>query len=406
MKILLVSGHYYPHLFGGTENVVQTLAEALVVRGHDVAVATLTPNRLMQSDQINGVKVYYLPLRNVYFPGPPIRRSSAAKALWHTIDVYNPLMSTALAHVLQREKPDVVNTHNVGGFSVAAWQTITARGIPLINTAHGINLLCSRYMVRREGMCRTRCRTCRVYTWPKKRLSRHVDVFTGVSRYIVDTYSAHRMFPNAEKLVIHNSCTVSRDVVGLSSSDHSSLRVVFLGRLHWSKGLDLLIRSFLELPEGRAELIIAGTGEPEYERQLRAAVGSRKDVHWLGFVSPDVALQGAHITVVPSVVNDSAPLVVLESMARGVPVMGSRRGGIPELIGEDAGWTFDPDYPTTLTDKLRFALESRARLIQMSECALSRARAFSVDNMVDGYLGAYLRARERRGGYRPTYVNV
>lgn len=404
MKILLVSGHYYPYVFGGTENVVQTLAEALVARGHDVVVATLTPNRSTQSDQINGVKVCYLPLRNVYFPGPPVRRSSAAKALWHTIDVYNPLMSAVLADVLQRENPDVVNTHNVGGFSVAAWQTITARGVPLINTAHGINMLCSRYMVRKEGVCRTRCRTCRVYTWPKKHLSRHVDVFTGVSRYIVDTYSAHRMFPNAEKLVIHNACTVSRDVVGLSGSDHSPLRVVFLGRLHWSKGLDGLIQSFLQLPVGQAELMVAGTGAPEYERQLRTAVGSRKDVHWLGFVSPDVALKGAHITVVPSVVNDSAPLVVLESMARGVPVIGSRRGGIPELIGQDAGWTFDPDHPATLTDKLRLALESREQLIQMSQWALARARVFSVDNMVEGYLRAYLRARERRGVACRAYV--
>jgi glycosyltransferase involved in cell wall biosynthesis len=214
------------------------------------------------------------------------------------------------------------------------------------------------------------------------------------------------MFPNAEKFVIHNSCAVPQNVAGPSSSDRSPLRIVFLGRLHWSKGVDALIKSFLQLPAGRAELIVAGTGAPEYEHQLRVAVGSREDVHWLGFVPPDVAFKGAHITVVPSVVNDSAPLVVLESMARGVPVIGSRRGGIPELIGEDAGWTFDPDRRTTLTDALRVVLGSREQLSEMSRHALARARSFSVDNMVDGYLRAYLRARERRGGDGRAYVNV
>ena len=396
MKVLLVSGHYYPHVFGGTEKVVQKLAESLVERGHEAVVATLSPNCDPEVKEVNGVKVHYLPLRNVYFPGPPAPRGAAIKVLWHTLDTYNPMMASALGRVLDEEKPDVVNTHNIGGFSAASWHAVSSREIPLVNTAHGINLLCPWYMSQEGQICTSHCMTCQCYSWPRSRFSRKVDVFTGVSRYIVQTYSRYGVFENAEKMVIYNACESARAVPIREFGNHQTFYFGFLGRLHSSKGAHTLIQSFLQIPTGRAELLIAGTGAPQYEQDLKAMVKGHGGVHWLGFVHPEDLLRRTHVLVVPSLIHDSAPLVVLESMAHGVPVIGARRGGIPELMGDGTGWIFDPEQPEALMQQMQCATESRDELAGMGIRAIERAREFSLENMANGYLKAYSHAIERR----------
>jgi len=85
------------------------------------------------------------------------------------------------------------------------------------------------------------------------------------------------------------------------------------------------------------------------------------------------------VLVAPSLWHDSAPLVVLESMAHSVPLISSCVGGIPELMGEGTGWLFDPSDPTALSRALRNAIESRGVLAVMRERARERARLFSAE---------------------------
>lgn len=390
MKIFLVSGHYYPYIFGGTEKVVQLLAETLALRKHEVVVATLSPERQLSSARVNGVMVHYVPLTNIYFPGKAETRSLSRKLLWHTLDAYNPAMATALGRLLDDECPDVVNTHNVGGFSPAAWSAVGSRHIPLVNTAHGLNLLCPRYMVRGDKLCSSLCLGCKVQAWPKRFLSQHVDVLTGVSRYVVDSYLHNRIFPHAANMVIYNCCESVAPMPPLV--EDGPLRLGFLGRLHPTKGAHILIESFLQLPKGSAELLIAGTGAHDYESKLAAMVSDRAEVRFLGFVEPDELFRRVDVVVVPSLVHDSAPLVVMESLVRGIPLIGSKRGGIPELLDNRTGWLFEPNEPESLTKALRGAIHERGELAAMRSFCIKRAQTFSLDSMIDAYLNSYSQA--------------
>lgn len=175
------------------------------------------------------------------------------------------------------------------------------------------------------------------------------------------------------------------------------MRFGFLGRLDPVKGVELLLRSFLQLPAGQAELVLAGRGSPDYEDQLKGLVDGRPGVHWLGFVRPDELFRRTDVLVVPSLWEEPAGMVVSEALSRGRPVIGSRRGGIPELLGEGTGWTFDPDEPGGLTQALRLAVESRRELPLMGERAARWALQFSNESMLDGYLRAYLLAIDKSG---------
>lgn len=397
MKVLIVSSVYYPNIYGGTEKVAQNLAEALVKRGHEVAVAALNWRKGYATAEVNGVRVHYLPLRNFYFPGRPQKRSAAMKLLWHALDTYNPFMAASLGRVLDAERPDVVNTHNVGGFSVLAWGAVKSRGLALVNTTHGTNLLCPWFMLRDGKVCRTRCLRCRLYSHGRMRASRKVDVLTGVSGFVVETYREHGGFPYAEKMVIYNACEMPSFGPAHGSDHRRALRFGFLGRLDPAKGIELLLRSFLELPAGQAELVVAGRGAPEYEIELKSLANGTKGVRWLGFAQPKDLLGQADVLVVPSLLNDTAPLAVIEGMAQGIPVIGARRGGIPELIGEGTGWIFEPSEPGSLARAMNQAIAARSQLSAMGERAVAWARRFSTDAMVNGYLQAYSRAIEKKG---------
>lgn len=400
MKVLIVSTLYHPNVFGGAEKSTQSLAEALVAQGHDVAVATLNPERRYEAADVNGVRVHYLPVKNLYFPTRP-RQYRVAKVLWHAVDSYNPFMAVSLGRVLDAERPDVVNTQNLSGFSTSVWGVVKKRHLPLVHTIRDHYLLCPRADMYRAGQnCNEPCAVCRVYGRPRIHLSCLVDVVTGISRYILDVHDRHACFPRADKLVVCNACGPAPRATLPVRRPNGNLCFGFLGRLHPIKGVDLLIRSFLCLPQGRAELLIAGQGTTDYVRELKRMSEGCSNVRWLGFVQPATLFDQVDVLAVPSLWREAAGRVVLESMAHHVPVIGSCRGGIPEQMGEGTGWVFDPDEPGALTRTLRRALDSRGELAAMGERAGERARQFSTEAMVNGYLSAFSCAIDKAGQTR------
>ena len=113
------------------------------------------------------------------------------------------------------------------------------------------------------------------------------------------------------------------------------------------------------------------------------------DVRWLGFISPEALLSAVDVLVVPSLWHDTAPRVVFEAFAQGVPVVGSNRGGIPELVADGTGWLFEPDDPGALATALRCCVERRERLAAMGAAAREYAKLFSPEAVVTGYLKVY-----------------
>lgn len=114
----------------------------------------------------------------------------------------------------------------------------------------------------------------------------------------------------------------------------ASFQILFVGRLEWAKGTDVLIEAFGLLPRiWNAHLYIAGNG-PELPN-LKYAVRKFKileHVHFLGY-RKDVATlyRSADLVVLPSR-SEGIPLVALEALACGTPVLVTRVGSLPELF--------------------------------------------------------------------------
>jgi glycosyltransferase involved in cell wall biosynthesis len=397
LKIALVSNLYSPNVVGGAELVAQDVAEGLVRRGHSVSVITLHRGARAQAAMLNGVQVHYRPLHNLYWPFPVSPAGTAGKAAWHLIDAYNPASGGAFGRLLDEIRPDVVNTHNIAGFSVAIWKAIKRRGLPLVHTLHDHYLLCPYSTMFKNGRnCTRQCLGCRLAAAPRARMTRLVDVAIGVSRYILERHRARGLFALSECRVVYSGCRPAAPDAGQPASDSRALlRIGFLGALSPHKGVERLLEAFLILPAGTAQLRIAGSGEPAYVAHLKQRALGRDDISWLGFVGPETYLPQLDVLVVPSLVNEAMGRVVLEAFSSGVPVLAADRGGIPELIDERCGRLFDPDDAPSLARLLEELVAQPQRLAPMRQAARARARDFSADAMLSGYLAAYAQALER-----------
>ena len=129
-------------------------------------------------------------------------------------------------------------------------------------------------------------------------------------------------------------------------------RLCFLGRVAPEKGIDVLLRA-LRLVKTRVELDIYGIGS-DIGNGI-SDIGNAK-VRWLKPVKPEQVVETIRkydALVVPSVWLETGPLVVLEAFAAGVPVIGSRLGGIAEMVNEGVdGLLFHPGDAADLAEKL------------------------------------------------------
>jgi glycosyltransferase involved in cell wall biosynthesis len=391
LKILIANASYKPNIVAGAEKVVETLAENLVERGHEIVIVTTQPRGGEQVRVLSGVKVYYVPVTNVYRPFAGLRPSAAQRALWHLIDTYNPFMRRAFGRILEAEKPDVVNTHNVPGFSTSIMAETRARGLPLVHTLHDQYLLCPKgTMFKNEQNCVRQCRDCRLYSGPRRRVSQSVNVAVGVSRFILERHRQLGFFARSEARVIYNGFSAKHPGASALRNERRPFRFGFLGQIRSTKGLHRLIDAFQAECANESELWIAGAGDEQYEAVLKSRTESLPSVRWLGFVKASDLLEQVDVLVVPSLWNDTAPLVVLEAQGHGVPVLGSNRGGIPELIAPEGGWVFDPDFPDALRKALRACIAQRDDLRKMGAAARRHAELFDLERFIKGYMDVFV----------------
>lgn len=395
MKILVVNTLYHPTLFGGAERVVQSLAEGMLEAGHQPTVVTLGTEPGVRSDVVGGVPVHYVGLRNLYWPFPADQRVGFVKPVWHAIDTRNPAMGRALARLIDVERPDVVHTHNLMGFSTGAWAVAARRRVPIVHTLHDYYLLCPKSSMFADGEnCASQHLSCAIFSRPRVRASAHVGAVLGVSRFVLDRHLAFGAFPHA----------VLRDVA-YNPYDAPSpppmpaprpvLRVGYLGRLDPSKGIEHLLDACAALPAGGWELHVAGAGPADYELALRARARGRP-VQFVGHVHTESFLPSIDVLVVPSLWNEPLGMVAVEAFAAGVPVIASLRGGIPELVTERTGWLFDPAEPAELTAILSRLIDDPQRARERREACLTRARDFARPRVVAQYERAYAAVTERR----------
>ncbi|MGA0593537.1 glycosyltransferase family 4 protein [Enterovirga sp. CN4-39] len=340
MRILLANTGHPATIKGGAEAAVLDLGHALVARGHHVALAVHHAGAELEESDDGGVRVYALPNRNLYFGFDGRRRPAPLRLAWHGVDSANPLMARAFGEILDREKPDLLNTHVVVGLSQLVWREARRRGVPIVHYLHEYGTMCPRGSAFRDGhLCKRPCASCSLLTRPRKRLSALVNTVVGVSRFTLQRHLDWGFFPNARQAVLPNIFH-GLSFRGRAPAKSGPLRLGYFGRLIPDKGAHVLLQALQAIPAESWTLDIAGTGDETYIEQLKREAG--RNVRFLGWTGAAPFFAGIDVLVVPSIWPDPQPRVIFEAFSHGVPVLGSSAGGIPEQIDEgETGWLFD-----------------------------------------------------------------
>jgi glycosyltransferase involved in cell wall biosynthesis len=393
MKVLIINTLYHPNVLGGAERSVQFLAEGLVHAGHEAVVVSAVPGDGVSVSWVNGVKIYYVGLRNVYWPFNRVGRQGVRKILlkplWHLIDTYNPVMAREVEKIITQEQPDLVHTNNLSCFSVAVWRIIKTKKLPLVHTIRDYYLLCPKStMFSRGRNCEEQCTLCRLYSLPRRKYSDFVDIAVGISRFILEKHVSLGFFLHARAEVIFNAYEPEDFDFQPSINRQPCIRFGYIGRLHPTKGINVVLRAIQMLPKESWSLSIAGQGSSSYEKYLKG--NSLESIQFLGFIRPEEFFSKIDILIVPSIWHEPLGRTVLEAYAHGIPVIGSRRGGIPELVEEGkTGLLFDPDHPEELSAVMNTFIQRPELLDVMRVHCLEKAREFAPKRIVGQYVKVY-----------------
>ncbi|MBV9249583.1 MAG: glycosyltransferase family 4 protein [Acetobacteraceae bacterium] len=394
MHVLLVNNLYPPIMAGGAELVVQYLAEGLAARGHRATVVS-TCGREMEpypNETRNGVEIIRFFPRNLYWSFTRTGESRVRRALWHALDTWNLDAAHRFRAILQATRPDMVHTHVIDGFSASIWRRARRAGVPVVHTAHDYHLICPRAFLlsRSWRICSHPTLTCQAYRAWHLHTTQDVDLFVSPSQFLLDKHREAGL-TCARTAVVRNGIPLPPPRLHAASAG-TGARFLLLCRLTPEKGVHTVLEAMRHLRDcAEAKLIIAGRGPLEAEVRRAAAEDPR--ISFAGFVqgsAKEELLATADYLLIPSLWYENAPVAVIEAAAYGLGLIGSRIGGIPELVVEGStGLLFEPGDARGLARIIGDLSGGRVALHRFASAAQSIAAGHSVDRMVDAYLDHY-----------------
>ena len=287
-----------------------------------------------------------------------------------------------LRRLIQTERPSVIHARNLSAWpEVALARLSLLPHVPLVFSFHGLAgtaPLSSRWRL-----------TCRVLA----RITNSVfTVSQGAKDFLVDQAGL-----SANKIaVIPNGVDTTRFFPLPPCDTQPTFRVGTLGSLTPVKNQALLIRACHRLSEAGVNLRLEIAGEGRERAALEALIlslGMTDHVSLLGHVADTPAfLRSLDAFVLPSF-SEAHPNALSEAMACGLPCIGSRVGGMPEILNQgQAGILFDSDDENALTDALKSLIGDPALRQRLGQAALKRTcEKYSMDVMLDNYRSLYRR---------------
>jgi glycosyltransferase involved in cell wall biosynthesis len=357
---------------GGQERVALDLARTYQGEGHQVCAISLEggpEGPLGAAFRAAGVEAWAVP------KGPRV----------------DPTLPFRLARRLAAEHIQVVHTHNPMALTYGA-PAGKLVGAVVVHTKHGENLEQHgrRVLVRRA-------------------LSVLADAFVAVSPQTAAAARASRDVREAKLRVIPNGIDLSRfgDPDGLARSGArqelgipgEAWVVGSVGRLAPEKNHALLVRALAPRLGERARLVIVGEGPERAAIELAVReTGTARWVHLPGARSDVPRLLAAFDAFALPSISEGLPLVLLEAMAAGLPIVATSVGGIPDVVQEGVTGLL---VPAADGDSLRGRLSmlqddpalARRLGLRAREIALQR---YSLRSMSDAYLELYRSLLQRR----------
>jgi glycosyltransferase involved in cell wall biosynthesis len=361
MKILLIHGVHFPA--GGADKVYLNTGELLERYGHEVIYFSFK----------NKKNIYCL--QEKYFLEEP----SKFRVFLNMF--YNKQAAIKIEQLIHDEKPDIAHLHSFwGGMTPSVCIVLRKYNIPIVHTVHDYNLICPvTTSIDSKGNICEECRGKYFYKCAYKRCFKGsfiksfilasalffrnkfynplqvIDGFVFVSRF---AYNQHlKYMPELNKsnsIILFNFNPITP-----VPKPEKFIRkyFLFLGRLSYEKGLFTLIGAFSRLRD--VKLKIVGTGPQETILKDTVRKSGADNIEFAGFKSGDELksiISDASFNIVPSEWWENNPLSVIEAYSAGVPVIGSKVGGIPEIIVEGkTGYLFEMKNVDHLTKVVTIA---------------------------------------------------
>ncbi|MCK1368240.1 glycosyltransferase family 4 protein [Bradyrhizobium sp. 62] len=399
MKVLLTSTLYptpqAPKIVGGAEIFARRFAEGLVQRGDEVEVIRAASAPEQARESCNGINVYSAPVQNVYLPFAE-QKNVALRSIWHAVDDWQ-LQAPLIAERIGAFKPDVLHSNNLSGLTTAVWRVAARLGVPVLHTLHDYYLTCPRCSRFDNGRsCERTCTSCGILTYHRKRATHWLSAVVGVSERVLSIHTDLGMFAETPiRTVIRNASTEPPHAPSPRPICTTEVTFGFIGRLTEEKGIDNLMRALALLPRDRIRMMIAGRVSDEEQRRLRTLAPDAR-IEFMGFVSPDDFYRQVDVVVAPSIWHDPGPLVVADAKAAGRPLLGTRFGGMPEVIEEGVtGWLTEAD-PKSLTKSMLAVAADPHKIDEISRRLIADTNKWIFSDVLSSYKNLYEQLREQR----------
>ncbi|MEM2943145.1 MAG: glycosyltransferase family 4 protein [Methanomassiliicoccales archaeon] len=360
MRIVMVNPFHYPFL-GGIEHRIHHVSKRLA-RRHDVYVVTGQLPGTKNVEEIDGYQVIRLPSKFV--------------------NIYNPpaIFTRGVGAILKQLDPDIIDFHYrwAPGYTKSVL-SIDAKKIFTWHNAFGEGDGAIRALSIINDMV----------------FARHVSSFDRiicVSNFVAEDLLL-RGFPPELLAVAPNGVELpSKEKIG-KEEDY----ILFIGRLVRTKGLRYLIKAMRDVD---GKLIICGSG-PQLKQLRSIAVRNdlQKKISFTGRISEESKnefLAKCMLFVMPSLI-ESYGIAAAEAMSYGKPVIGTRVGGLPEVIG-DGGIIVRPRDPDALARSINLLIESDDLRKELGRKARERAEGFSWDTIAEKVEGIYGACVHERSG--------
>jgi glycosyltransferase involved in cell wall biosynthesis len=296
-----------------------------------------------------------------------------------------------IVKILREETPDIVHIHNsFMMISPSIYSACAEAGVPTVQTLHNYRLLCPTVTFYRDGHVCEECvdhglmrgvlhacyrhsygataavalmlKTHRIRgTWTQK-----------ITAYIALTEFARNKFVTnglpAEKIHIKPNFVDPDPGMRESVGEYA----LFVGRLSPEKGVSTLIEAWSLLSTG-IPLKIAGDGPERGTLEEQVRNGDIKNIEFVGRLTNEdtrTLISRSAFLVLPSLWYEGFPMVLVESYACGVPVVGSSIGALRELIEDGkTGLQFTVGDPADLAHKVQWAFENPKAMEAMGRIA-------------------------------------
>ncbi len=271
--------------------------------------------------------------------------------------IYSREAYKKITYVLEKFDPDAVHVNNFNFqltpsilYAVKNYRNKKKKKLPIIMTAHDSQLVCPNHLMVIPGsgeICfacedgkfsnctKNRCihnsrmksilASAEGYLYKWLKAYRYIDLLVCPSDFLKEKLSTNPLL--AKKAVtIHNFIQAADRQENVKKEDY----VLYFGRYSEEKGIKTLLQICKSLPE--IPFVFAGSGP------FRDEILQTENIEERGFLSGKelyLAIARARFVLFPSICNENCPFSVMEAQMYGTPVLGSRLGGIPELIQED-----------------------------------------------------------------------